>query len=73
MILDCLGERCPRPIITLARAARGAAPGLVITLHTDDPAAIVDIPAWCRMRGHGCRRLDDDARGAVHEVTIAQR
>ena len=35
--LDCRGRRCPLPVVELA---------------ADDPAARVDVPAWCRMRGH---------------------
>jgi tRNA 2-thiouridine synthesizing protein A len=51
--LDCLGQRCPLPIIELARAfASGAVRmGDVVTVLADDPAAGNDIAAWCRMRG----------------------
>ncbi|UWP87651.1 sulfurtransferase TusA family protein [Dactylosporangium fulvum] len=36
----------------LAKLAGGQPPGTVIEVLADDPAAAVDIPAWCRMRGH---------------------
>jgi TusA-related sulfurtransferase len=49
--VDSRGRRCPLPIIDLAAAARGAAPGTVIVLLADDPAAAADVSAWCRMRG----------------------
>jgi tRNA 2-thiouridine synthesizing protein A len=51
MTLDCLGQRCPLPIIALARAFPEALIGEVITVLADDPAAGNDIAAWCRMRG----------------------
>ena len=51
MTLDCLGQRCPLPIIELARAFPALAVGESITVLADDPAAGNDIAAWCRMRG----------------------
>ena len=52
VILDCLGQRCPLPVIALARGIGDVAVGEVIRVLADDPAAANDIPAWCRMRGH---------------------
>jgi tRNA 2-thiouridine synthesizing protein A len=52
MLLDAVGLRCPLPVIRLAKAARTAPPGTVITLLTTDPAAEPDVAAWCRMRNH---------------------
>lgn len=49
--VDALGLRCPAPIIELGRLARNLAPGSVIELHTDDPAAPPDVQAWCRLSG----------------------
>ncbi|GAA1835322.1 hypothetical protein GCM10009682_61890 [Luedemannella flava] len=49
-VLDCRGERCPLPVITLARRMADAPAGTVVRLLADDPAAAVDVPAWCRMR-----------------------
>ena len=62
--VDATGLRCPLPVIELARAARGEAPGAVIELASTDPAAGGDVAAWCRMRGHellGQDRLDGGA------------
>ena len=50
-VLDARGERCPLPVIRLARLVRDE-PGLErVTLLATDPAAAHDVPAWCRMRG----------------------
>ena len=38
------------PVIELARHLGEVEPGGVIAVVADDPAARVDIPAWCRMR-----------------------
>lgn len=50
-VLDCRGRRCPLPIIELARTLPTLAIGTVLRVLADDPAAAVDVPAWCRMRG----------------------
>lgn len=51
MILDCLGKRCPLPIIELARALPTVEVGAAVTVLSDDPAAEPDLRAWCRLRG----------------------
>ena len=52
VVLDCRGQRCPRPILELARHIADVAVGELITVEADDPAAAPDVRAWCRMRGH---------------------
>ena len=49
--LDCRGQRCPLPVIALARRLPQVAVGDVVRVLADDPAAANDIGAWCRMRG----------------------
>ena len=66
-VIDCLGRPCPVPVIELAKALPEVAVGELLEVLSDDPAAAVDIPAWCRMRnqewlgqvgrGHRVRRL----------------
>jgi tRNA 2-thiouridine synthesizing protein A len=51
MELDCRGQLCPMPVLALARAIGEVAVGDVITVLATDPAAAVDIAAWCRMKG----------------------
>jgi len=51
-VLDCRGQRCPLPVIELARRLAEVPVGAVLRVLSDDPAAGGDIPAWCRMRGH---------------------
>jgi tRNA 2-thiouridine synthesizing protein A len=48
--LNCLGQRCPLPVIALAKRLRTAEVGEVLRVLADDPAAANDIPAWCRMK-----------------------
>ena len=49
--LDCLGLKCPAPIIELARRIGEVQVGDLVELRADDPAAEPDLAAWCRMRG----------------------
>lgn len=51
IVLDCRSQRCPRPIIELARHIGDVEVGDSIEVWADDPAARSDVPAWCRMRG----------------------
>ena len=50
MVIDCLGQKCPLPVIALARQIREVGVGETIRVLADDPAAANDIPAWCRMK-----------------------
>jgi tRNA 2-thiouridine synthesizing protein A len=50
-LLDCRGQRCPLPVIALARLMTEVEIGTVVRLLADDPAAAGDVAAWCRMRG----------------------
>jgi TusA-related sulfurtransferase len=52
LTVDARGTRCPAPIIELARRIGDVAPGEVVLVIADDPAARHDVPAWCAMRGH---------------------
>ena len=49
MELNCLGMRCPLPIIKLATALKEQNE---IILLSDDPATLPDLTAWVRMTGN---------------------
>ena len=63
--LDCTGMPCPRPIIELGRHVAEVEVGDVITVIADDPAAAVDVPAWCRMRSQEYLGAESDPGGVV--------
>jgi tRNA 2-thiouridine synthesizing protein A len=58
IVLDQRGRRCPLPIVELARAIGDVPVGEVLAVAADDPAARLDVPAWCRMRGHEYAGVD---------------
>jgi TusA-related sulfurtransferase len=62
--LDCRDLRCPMPVIELARHLGDVDPGRVIAVVAHDPAARVDVPAWCRMREQDYLGEDLAADGA---------
>jgi len=49
MELNCLGMRCPIPIIQLAQAIKT---NPEVILVSDDPATLPDLTAWSRMTKH---------------------
>lgn len=66
--VDCLGRPCPVPVIELARAMPAVALGETIEVLSDDPAAAVDIAAWCRMREQGYEGARELPVGAAYLV-----
>ena len=72
LVVDARGLRCPIPVIRLARQAQPLADGARITVWTTDPAAVHDVPAWARMRGHAIEgSVDVDAAdGAFTAITV---
>lgn len=71
--LDCRGMPCPRPIIELGRHIGDVPVDGLLAVVAEDPAAAVDVPAWCRMRGQeyvGADTADDGvARYMVRRVS----
>jgi tRNA 2-thiouridine synthesizing protein A len=62
--LDCRDMPCPMPVIQLARRLGDVEVGAMLAGVAHDPAAAVDVPAWCRMKGQhyvGADVADDGA------------
>jgi tRNA 2-thiouridine synthesizing protein A len=66
LVVDASGQRCPLPVITLARRIEEVPVDGVVELLADDPAAAHDVPAWCRLREH---RYEGEAPGPSGAVT----
>lgn len=56
------------PVLKAAKRLREMAPGKVLRLSTDDPAAIVDVPHFCQEQGHNL--LEKSEIGAVQIYLI---
>jgi tRNA 2-thiouridine synthesizing protein A len=51
--IDAEGLLCPLPVLRAAKTIRAMATGDVLRLRATDPAAVVDVPHFCREGGHG--------------------
>ena len=71
VVIDCLGEFCPMPVIKLRKAADAAQPGTLIEILSDDEGSKVDIPVWCRMRGQELVSQEARDRGWAFVVKVA--
>lgn len=50
--LDTRGLLCPLPVLKLRKAIQNVKLSEKIKLITDDPAAIVDVPHFCKEQGY---------------------
>ncbi|WP_341365977.1 sulfurtransferase TusA family protein [Yoonia sp. BS5-3] len=66
--LDAKGLLCPLPVLKARKRLRSLAPGDVLEVEADDPAAIIDIPHFCSEAGHDLVSTED--RGAVQVYMI---
>lgn len=61
--LDALGLLCPLPVLKARKRLGAMAPGQVLRMQADDPAAVVDVPHFCNESGHAL--LEMQTEGAV--------
>ncbi|MCY7402860.1 MAG: sulfurtransferase TusA family protein [Nocardioides sp.] len=66
--VDCRDLPCPMPVIELARHLGDVEVGELLAVVARDPAARVDVPAWCRMREQEWVRADVADDGAPRYV-----
>jgi len=52
LVVDGIGMLCVRLLIRLRAVVAEAEPGTVVHVLTTDPAAPIDLPAWCHLTGH---------------------
>ncbi|MGQ4486020.1 sulfurtransferase TusA family protein [Streptomyces sp. SAS_281] len=50
--IDGTGLLCVTLLLRLRKEIDGAEPGTVVHIIATDPAAPLDLPAWCHMTGH---------------------
>jgi TusA-related sulfurtransferase len=69
-VVDARGQRCPLPVIRLARLVRDDPTPRLVTVLATDPAAAHDVPAWCRMRGHRFAGARDGEDHTAYDVEV---
>ena len=68
--LDAIGLLCPLPVLKARKRLKSLPEGAVLQLLADDPAAVVDVPHFCREGGHGYLG-QSDANG--HQVYLIRK
>lgn len=51
-VLDVRGLLCVQVLLRLRPVVEALPPGAIVRVVTDDPAAALDLPAWCHLTGH---------------------
>jgi tRNA 2-thiouridine synthesizing protein A len=75
-VLDTVGLYCPVPIIKTAERIRQMVPGEILEVLSDDRVILIDMPAWCRSKGHeylGYFERHEEMHLLVRKVGRAQR
>ncbi|KRV48337.1 redox protein, regulator of disulfide bond formation [Wenjunlia vitaminophila] len=71
LVVDGTGLHCVALLLRLRSEIDCAGPGTVVHVVTTDPAAPLDLPAWCHMTGHHYRGPVPGAQQSVHALVLA--
>ena len=69
--LDTTGLLCPLPVLKLRKFLKGLAPGDLVRLRADDPAAIVDVPHFCAETSHTFVDMIEEENAQIYLVRKA--
>ncbi len=61
--LNCLGMRCPQPVLKMALLARKLPTGTLLEVLADCPAFPTDVRKWCGKHGKVLLRCTPGSRG----------
>lgn len=75
VLVDGGDRACGELLLVLAARARELGPRTHLRLIATDPAAAIDLPAWCHLTGHTYvgRGAQDDGRSHYDVQTVASR
>ncbi|MFD3354251.1 sulfurtransferase TusA family protein [Streptomyces fradiae] len=71
IVVDGTGLLCVTLLLRLRARVAGAEPGTVVHVVATDPAAPLDLPAWCHMTGHTVPRPGRRGRRGPDRVRAA--
>ncbi len=72
LTVDGTGLLCVTLLLRLRKEIHGAAPGTLVHVVATDPAASLDLPAWCHMTGHHyLGPVPDDDERPVYALRLA--
>ena len=58
--INCLGMKCPLPIIELSKSMKNYPSEVSFLLKSDDVATLPDLKAWSRMTGNIVIAIDSE-------------
>ena len=67
-ILDAIGLLCPLPVLKARKRLQTMTAGSELTMLSDDPAAVIDVPHFCAEAGHTLVSADTD--GPIQRYAI---
>ena len=68
--LDALGLLCPLPVLKARKRLIEMADNALLQLVTDDPAAVIDVPHFCKETGH---ELLEQEKNGTHFTFVIKK
>lgn len=68
-VMNCVGFKCPLPVLRTAIKASTMAPGAILEVHADCTTFPADIEKWCREAGKVLVSIVDQG---THRVATIQ-
>jgi tRNA 2-thiouridine synthesizing protein A len=70
-VLDVRGLLCVHVLLRLRPVVDALPPGVIVQVVTDDPAAPLDLPAWCHLTGHDYLGPSASERGPAYRIKVS--
>jgi tRNA 2-thiouridine synthesizing protein A len=71
-VVDARGLLCVQVLLLLRQHLDDMPAGATVTVATDDPAAPIDLPAWCHLTGHTYLGPAPSRYGTAYRIRVAQ-
>ncbi len=71
MKINCVGMKCPRPIIEIAKAARKLSSGSILEVTADDLAFESDVNAWVDNANAELLSLNKEGKTIVAQIKLS--
>jgi tRNA 2-thiouridine synthesizing protein A len=69
--VDAKGQSCPGPLVSLAKALKGAKNGDLFELLATDPGSKSDVPSWAELSGN--ELLESAESDGVYRYVVRKR
>ena len=68
--LDCIGKKCPMPVLIAKKELQKMSSGQVLELIVDDKGAIKDIPALLKKTGDKLLETKEENSNIIFQIKI---